>query len=334
VEIGSRSGLGNSEREQKLGEFLTKGVTLGTRSGYAGDWREWVSFIEKERGSEGGKDVYLDLAKNDMERAAVLALFFKERYDSDGMRGRDATSGSAGVRHYFVAALRPVGWFESEIVKNARAAGKMSCDELREHQKCVMGKEKLPVSEDMLMAARGRLWEGKGWGWGWGDIDLRMTYMGLMWGFELVARVGQYTAAEKGAEDHCVRLWQLSFVVAAAEGQPERVVGGGRFAQEYRDNPQCVVLACEVEASSQKGGALDRSKKKIVARRSDQESQWLDDLVAWVTRAGLDAEDLILTRSSAKHPGGRVTKKRLTAAMIREAVKDMAIVSGLPPELN
>ena len=75
---------------------------------------------------------------------------------------------------------------------------------MRDHQKEVRGKEVLPVSEDMLLAARAMLWEGKGWGWG--DIDQRMTYVGLMWGFEMVARVSQYTSAETSAEDHCIRL--------------------------------------------------------------------------------------------------------------------------------
>ena len=111
---------------------------------------------------------------------------------------------SAGIRYYFVTALRSVEWFESQIVTNARAACKMSCDELREHKKEAKSRAKLPISEDMLTEARFRLWDGKSWEWN--DIDDRMTYVGLMWGFDQVARVCECTSAEPGAEDHCVQL--------------------------------------------------------------------------------------------------------------------------------
>ena len=102
-------------------------------------------------------DVYLNRALNDTEKAKILALFFKERYEVGKMRGRQATCVSAGIRHYFIAALRPVEWFESLIITNARAAYKLSCNEIREHKKDAKSKATLPVSEDMLMEARKRL---------------------------------------------------------------------------------------------------------------------------------------------------------------------------------
>jgi hypothetical protein len=43
---------------------------------------------------------------------------------------------------------------------------RLSCDEIREHKKHSKSKAMLLVSEDMLMEARTRLWDGKGWGWG------------------------------------------------------------------------------------------------------------------------------------------------------------------------
>ena len=273
-------------------------------------------------------DVFLDQVKSDTDKATILALFFKERYEMGGMRGRQATSVSAGIRHYFVSALRSVEWFESQIVTNARAACKMSCDELRDHKKEAKSKAKLPVSEDMLMGARSRLWEGKGWEWD--DIDNRMTYVGMMWGFDQVARVCEYTSAEPNAEDHCVRLWQLTFIIKAPGRGPEqeRVVNGARLAQEISEHPSHTVVACEVEASSHKGGAL--SKKKGILRRSAQESQWLDDLVLWFSKVNLEAEDQIFTRYKAKTTGGKVFKRRLSAEMIRKGTKDMATVAGLP----
>ena len=61
-------------------------------------------------------------------------------------------------------------------------------------------------------------WAGKGWGWG---ILIQEFHM---WGFEVVARVSEFTSAESAAKDSCIRLWQISFVVPAARAQPEREV--------------------------------------------------------------------------------------------------------------
>lgn len=100
-------------------------MTQGTRSGYASDWKAWVSIIRKLSTQVEG-DVYLDQVKSDTDKATILALFFKERYEDGGLRARQATSISAGIRHHFLAALRSVDWFESQIVTNARAACRMS----------------------------------------------------------------------------------------------------------------------------------------------------------------------------------------------------------------
>lgn len=272
--------------------------------------------------------MYLEKCGSDNDRAVILALFFKERYEAGGMRGKQATAVSAGIRHHFATALKPVDWFDSQIVTKARAACKMNCDELRGLKKGGKERATLPVSEDMIMAARVKLWEGKSWGWG--DVDDRMTYVGLMWGFDQVARISEYTSAEKTAEDHCVRLWQLTFVVEGGIGAPQRLVSGSVLSQEMRASPVPYVVACEVEASSHKCGAL--RKKKVIGRRSVEESQWLDDLTEWLSKSELKTEDQIFTRYKAKTVGGKVYMKRLSAAMIRTAVKGMAVVAGLPPD--
>lgn len=147
----------SEELGRDLGQFLSKSVTQGTRNSYAGDWKAWVLFVG--RLSKGGQqvDVYLDQVKSGIDRATILALFFKERYEDGGSRARQATSVSAGIRHHFLSALR----FESQILTNARAACKMSCDELREHKKESKSKATLPLSDEMIMEARSRLWANK-----------------------------------------------------------------------------------------------------------------------------------------------------------------------------
>ncbi len=65
-----------------------------------------------------------------------------------------------------------------------------------------------------------------------------------------------------------------------------KVVAGGSLAKEFREDGACDVVPCEVEASSHKGGDLEKKKKKVVSRRSEQESQWLSDLTTWVVESG------------------------------------------------
>ena len=321
--------MATESQGEELSLFLTKGVTKGTRNSYASDWKAWTTFIEEMQKGAAVKDVYLDEVKSEKDKAVMLALFFKVRYESGGMRGRQATSVSAGIKHYFAAALKPVDWFDSEIVKNARSACRMSCDELRVHKREAKSKATLPVSEDMIAAARVRLWEGRSWEWG--DIDARMTYVGLMWGFDQVARVSEYTSAEVSAEDHCVRVWQLSFIADGSGDDKQRVIPGSALSAEMKLIPVPIIIACEVEASSHKCGAL--SKKKIIGRRSREEGRWLDDLVEWLSTAELGREDQIFTRYKAKVAGGKVYMKRLSAEMIRSAVKDMATAAGFPSEM-
>lgn len=93
---------------QELGQFLTKAVTKCTRDGYAGDWRSWVAFLERSTTSSMRDDVYLDQARNDTEEATILGLFFKERYERGKMKGRQATSPSAGITYYISAETRRV----------------------------------------------------------------------------------------------------------------------------------------------------------------------------------------------------------------------------------
>ena len=66
---------------------------------------------------------------------------------------------------------------------------------------------KLPLCESLLKDMRVKLWAGRGWGRE--DIDCKMTYIGCMWGYDMDARISEYTAHEAGAEDHCVRCRDL-----------------------------------------------------------------------------------------------------------------------------
>ena len=76
--------------------------------GQEADWRAWTLYIENMTGESGLGDVYLDKMKSDTDRAVILAMFFKDRYEAEGMRGRQATAVGAGIKHHFAAALKSI----------------------------------------------------------------------------------------------------------------------------------------------------------------------------------------------------------------------------------
>ena len=61
---------------------------------------------------------------------------------------------------------------------------------------------KLPISEDILTEMRSRLWEGLSWD----DSNKEewVKYLGCMRGFDIGARVSEYTPAKPGGSDHRV----------------------------------------------------------------------------------------------------------------------------------
>jgi hypothetical protein len=88
-------------------------------------------------------------------------------------------------------------FLDSAVVSTARSSCKMTPAELREKRYSEPTHTvKLPISEDILTGVRSRLWDNLSWSDE--DKEKRMTYLGCMWGFELGARVGEYTRAEPG----------------------------------------------------------------------------------------------------------------------------------------
>jgi hypothetical protein len=61
------------------------------------------------------------------------------------------------------------------------------------------------------------------------DLQKRMRYLGCMWGFEMGARVSEYTAPEPGGTDHCVRTDDATFTIESG-GQVANVSGSGLTA--------------------------------------------------------------------------------------------------------
>ena len=90
---------------------------------------------------------------------------------------------------------------------------------------------KLPVNLDMMMTMRDRLWKNQIWDKK--GAENMMSYIGSMWGMEVLARKSEYTLHGQGCADHCVRAREVSFLLSvpiSVEGSIVSSISGGEFS--------------------------------------------------------------------------------------------------------
>ena len=154
-----------------------------------------------------------------------------------------------------------------------------------------------------------------------------MTYLGCMWGFDQSARISEYTVPEPRAQDHCIRVDDLSFYSHTSAGitccvgsvLALNLAGATDDSALIRD-----VLECRVQGASSKGKRV--VKVKLIGRRSHDESQFLSELVTFIARSGaLGTDELFSIRALTG------TKVALTGRTVRDQIKDTCKRLGLPP---
>ena len=253
----------------------------------------------------------------------MVGLMMARKHQA-GFRGKAATSFTAGVRLKFACAALSTSFLEEAIVATARAACVMKPEELRaKRDGGAVSLAKLPVCESIVRDIRSRLWVGKGWEGV--DMQLRMAYLGCMWGFELGARVSEYTRSEPGDVDHCVRTDDLSFVVEMT-GSTRSVPGSFLSSLGVSDIPggTLQITECRVQGTSTKGKVTN--KAKLIARRSPEESEFLDDVIHFVVRCGSGGTEELFSCHGSN--GKRVY---LRARTVRKELKKTCALNGLPP---
>lgn len=137
----------------------------------------------------------------------------------------------------------------------------------------------------MLTDMQRRLWTPQSWCVN--GIVARMTYLGCMWGFDQSARISEYTIPEPRAQDHCIRLDDLSFYSRTPEGIKPRLGSSLALclAGVTNDSPLISdVLERRVQGASSKGKRV--VKAKLIGGRSPDESQFLSELATFIARSG------------------------------------------------
>jgi hypothetical protein len=315
------------ERDQ-LGAFIGRSVTAGTLKRYASGWTEWRNYVSTLRDSRVSNDPYL-AALDDEGKSYHLARFFQLRHVS-GLRGKAATAVGAAVRKHFEIGLKSTVFMDAPIVSRARKSCQMTTAESREYAKSDASKAKLPVCEEMVQELRSQLWENVPW-ITLEQRDMHMTYICIVYGFDIAVRVGEATVTSGYNENHTILAEELVFNLSEpvlVDGKEIYSVRGGSkelISHVVKDN----ILHCDVGALSGKTGALKKDKR--IGRRSPAEEQFLEDLFTWIQKSGVQSKEHLFSRWG-RTKAGKMSHKNCTPKMATAAIKKAAITRNLDPD--
>ena len=240
------------------------------------------------------------------------------------IRGKAATAFTAAIRLEFAKARMSTAFLDSAVIATTRTSCQMSPAELREQRNSASTHSvKLPISEDILAEMRYRLWDNVTWSDS--DKEKRMTYLGCMWGFEMGARVSEYTRAEPRGSDHCVRVDDLTFIVQTPGGK-QTVAGSSLAGLNTVDSAEGLkqILGFRFLGTSTKTKVP--VKPKHIGRRSVEETQFLEDIAMYVTKSGATGNEELFT--FRKQDG---TEVALRSRTVRDELKQTCKNHGLPP---
>lgn len=262
-------------------------------------------------------------AFSEVDKSSLVGLFLMRRYEG-GLRGKAAAAVTASLRLNFCKNFKSTTFLQSSLIEAARTACRLSPAEMRVKRDAALSSSvKLPYCLGMLLEMRQKVWVGKGWSHQ--ELKERVVYLACMWGYDLGARVSEYTKPEGKAQDHGVRVHDLAFTIDRGNDL-ERVAGGHDFFREIREQPVLaqLVTECNVLAVSSKGKEV--IKPKVIGGRSVEERQFLMDLVEFLAHSETRGEDELF---SCRVRGEKVFV--LTARKVRDMIKETCVRHGLPP---
>ena len=274
----------------------------------------------------GIDDPYLK-ERTETEKCSLLCNFFLMRYN-EGRRGKGAYGIGASVRKMFQIGFQSVTFCDHPMATAARTACRRSTDELRAMQRAGEGNDKLPIFWDMLAWIRDQHWANKTWLSQ--DIDDRMAAMAALLAYDLANRGGEATTVGGiQTENHSIFCEQCVFRVE----DPIEVRGVMRYSfkagtddfKQYAklDN----VVSCDIGVASHKSGVVHAVK--VIARRTERESDVLDNFYEWCSNSGALAEEPVFSRRV--NTGKAITYKKLTPKMLATVIKGAAVAMGMDP---
>lgn len=306
----------NDEKRAKISDVLAHGVASSTAAAYAADVELWKEFHREENSD----DLLLAQCSGDHTTRTDIWILFIAFLLHKGKREEQVHSVLTGVRDFLLTSHVDISFLCNPLVGRARKGAKRTHDEHRVYLSEKVRRAKLPAFTEMLEDMRAHLWTGS-----WEDKPARLAravYLAFMITCNEGPRVSNLTPPDgTKKEDHGCKAKDLVFTLASEE----QMAAGAEGTVARLAVSSNVTSACLSYVTSKPGQSKGKgTEKKVIMRRSPEESQLLDDLVEWVTHANLSGDDRLFVVKIGAKP------LHLRAKDIRGGVKNSADRCGVP----
>ena len=256
------------------------------------------------------------------QKEAVVLHFIRSLHDS-GARGRTVTSKVTSVRQWFLFHGKDITAFDSQLVQQGRQASRPNNEEKKVAARSKEKTALLPMALSGILRLR-ELYYSEGL-----DAESlvrRGVYLAAAVCFDTGCRISNVThKANSKANDHCLRGNE----VVLRCGQV-KLRAGSAFRTFYHVQaltPQSISsleITFLTQKNCYKSGVSVYQAPIVIERRSNDESQLLDDLVKWVVDSGITEEDEFFGRWWGK------SMRCLLRKDVTHAMKELAHDLGVP----
>ena len=307
-------GLALSLHEKEtVGIFLRNSVQTSTLDNYRSGWQIWEQYLSTlSKNSNPGR--YFEYVHRDTDKQGRLVLFYLYLYQL-GKREEQIVKISSAMRYFIEAEQYDSSFFNGVIAKRGRSAAGRDNEEKKAFRKKQAETQILPLGLPVVLELRNVLWTRTNWESKEG-MDMKGTWISIGLGYDGGNRISN--VAKGGgprAPDHCIKAEDILFSVSnPVSGLSSVAEGGERLRKELRLPGSFVQSAALRFWTASKTVMLDHKTTLPL----------LSDLVEWIVRSGVQANDVLCSR----YWDGRY--RAITTKDVRSAIKRVCSGLNLP----
>ena len=294
------------DERQEVESFLRQGVAESTAERYDRNAHEWQEFV----GSRGfGHDPWM--AGFAVEEKRALVVLFILGLLKKGKSDHYVRMTLSSLHHEYRVRCLDTSLFDSDatIAVARKALGKRARELNLHHEKI----KRMPVTLDMVQWLRVRYWKA--------TVEKSMVYIAVVLAFNYMWRVSEYVFKE-GSGDHSIGA---DDVVIILEGSDTR-----RHPWTITRAEAHKVATILFVIRSSKADRTGKGRYLYLSRKSDVESQLVDDVIEWCVMSGVKQGEPLLSRWKVTGRGrARPTQLKLTRKMVSDTRKFIARELGL-----
>jgi hypothetical protein len=225
-----------------------------------------------------------------------------------------------GIKFHLQIKGHSIAFWHDGLVSRAINACRLTTEELRERgrNRNRSAGAKLPMPPRFVELLRQERWVSHGDDWvSARALDARMSYLAVSYGYDRMSRISNLAKPDsKDAEDHAIRSCDVYFVLDD---------GSVRSASETKGLSKTDVVYVSATEYTSKTNTTGKAHEAVFGGKSQQEREFVEDMLEWSQRSGFDRHGMFFSRTSCG------SMKRLTAKMVSEAIKHAASTCGFDP---